>query len=158
MRLLYVGPHCEAPPVDSVCGFRTGRGRVCCVRIGNHHHRSGRAPAICVPILCVLFYPPGLVGCREYSPSCFVLVLTAGWFGMVIFLGCCFIRTELWSAYRIIRWWCGLQRPAIVLREPPTLGVAFVWAAKAVFFGGQDLGPSIIEQILARLKLQLLLP
>jgi len=35
--------------------------------------------------------------------------------------------------------------------------VAFGWATKAIFFGGQDFGPSIIEQILVRLKLQLLL-
>ena len=35
------------------------------------------------------------------------------------------------------------------------LRVAFGWATKAVFFGGQDFGPSIIEQILVRLKLQL---
>ena len=76
---------------------------------------------------------------------------------MVLFLGFCFDWTELWSACRIIRWWYGLHRPAIVLREPPILGVAFDWAAKAVFFGSQDLSPSIIEQILACLKLQLLL-
>ena len=52
----------------------------------------------------------------------------------------------------------GSKAFVIVLREPPTVVVAFVWDAKAVFFGGQDLGPSIIEQVLARLKLQLLLP
>ena len=37
------------------------------------------------------------------------------------------------------------------------LRVTFGWATKAVFFGGQDFGASIIEQILVRLKLQLLL-
>lgn len=42
------------------------------------------------------------------------------------------------------------------------VGATYTWggfclAAKAVFFGGQDLGPSTIEKILARLKLQLLL-
>ena len=72
---------------------------------------------------------------------------------MLLCLGCCFVWTELWPARRIVRWWYGFHHSAIVLREPPILGVAFDWAAKAVFFGGQDFGPSIIEQILVRLKL-----
>ena len=76
---------------------------------------------------------------------------------MVLRLGYCFVWTELWSAYRFVRWWCGLKSLAIVLREPLTVVVALVWDAKAVFFGGQDLGPSIIEKVLACLKLQLLL-
>ena len=37
------------------------------------------------------------------------------------------------------------------------LRVAFGWATKAVFLGGQDFSPSIIEQILVSLKLLLLL-
>ena len=37
------------------------------------------------------------------------------------------------------------------------LRVAFGWASKVVFFGGQDCGPSIIEQVLVSLKLLLLL-
>ena len=86
-----------------------------------------------------------LVDVASVPSSCFALDLMAGWVGMLLFLGCCFVWTEPWPARHIFRWWCGLQRPAIVLREPPTLWVAFVWATKAVFFGGQDLGPSIIE-------------
>ena len=35
--------------------------------------------------------------------------------------------------------------------------VALCWALKAVFFGGQDLGPSVVERILFGLKLLLFL-
>ena len=79
-----------------------------------------------------------------------------GWYGALLGLLLYPDRTVVGLPHCSMVVWA--QCPAIILREPPTLGVAYVWAAKAVFFGDQDLGPSIIEQILARLKLQLLLP
>ena len=159
MRILYVGPHYEAPPADSVYGVRTGRGRLCCVRIGNHHHLSGYVPAICISILCVLFYPPGLVGCREYSPEQFCSCFDGrmgSWYGALLGLLLCLDQTVVGPPhYSMVVW---APTPCHCIEGATYSWVAFVWAAKAVFFGGQDFGPSIIEQILACLKLQLLLP
>ena len=58
-------------------------------------------------------------------------------------------------AYSMVVW---APKPGHRIEGATYAWVAFVRAVKAVLFGGQYLGPSIIEQILALLKLQLLFP
>ena len=74
-----------------------------------------------------------------------------GWYGALLGLLLCPDRTVVGlPAYSMVVW---APKPCHRIE-----GATYSWgglclAAKAVFFGGQDLGPSIIEQILARLKL-----
>ena len=107
VRLLYVGPHCEAPPADSAYGFQTEHAWVCCVRIDNRYYWPGHVSAIYMSILCVLFYPPGLVGCRECSPELLYSCLDGrmGWYGALLGLLLCPDRTVVGLlAYSMVVW------------------------------------------------------
>ena len=79
-----------------------------------------------------------------------------GWYGALLGLLLCPDQIVVGSPRCLMVMWAAT--PCHRIEGATYTWGGLVWAAKAVFFGGQDLGPSNIEQILARLKLQLLLP
>ena len=74
--------------MESVCGFRPGRGYVCHVRLDSRRHAPGDAPAIRSLIWSDLLYCPGLAAGHMYIPELLYLYL----YGEVVWAG---VRLEL---------------------------------------------------------------
>ena len=74
--------------MESVCGFRLGRGYACHVRLDSRHHVSGHAPAIRRSIWSVLLYCPGPAAGHMYIPELLCLYL----YGEVVWAS---VRLEL---------------------------------------------------------------
>ena len=75
-------------------------------------------------------------------------------------LSCRSVPATWWSMgsiSRITHGWYGLECLIIELGQQLALRVTLFWPLEAVFFGCQDISPSVIEQILVSLKLPLLL-
>ena len=88
MRRLYIGPGRDVARMESVCGFRLGRGYACHVRLDSRHRASGHAPAIHRSIWSDLLYFPGLAAGHMYFPELLCLYL----YGEVVWAG---VRLEL---------------------------------------------------------------
>ena len=69
--------------MESVCGFRPGRGYTRHIRLDSHHCTPGHTPAILRSILSDLLYFPGPTASHMYIPELFCLYL----YGEVIWAG-----------------------------------------------------------------------
>ena len=75
MRRLYIGPSRDVAQMESVCGFRPGRGYACHVRLDSRHRAPGHAPAIRRSIWSDLLYYPGPATGHMYIPELLYLYL-----------------------------------------------------------------------------------
>ena len=86
MRRLYIGPSRDVARMESICGFRPGRGYACHVRLGIRRRASGHAPVIHRSIWYDLLYFPRLAVGRTYTPELLCL---------------CFYGEVLWASVRL---------------------------------------------------------
>ena len=93
-----------------------------------------------------------------YGPELFCPCFARWWGGLLFGLSCRFIPTTGWSVCRTIptAWWSfritrgqyGIWCLLIELRWQSALWVTLGWALEAVFFSGEDISPSVDDQVL----------